>query len=132
MASNLPAITTAALIPGYTSIDQKTISLWFQLTVGAGVYETGGIPAGFAALANSLTVDENAFLEANVVSELATPSTGTSYKYRYIPAQDYLQIFAVITSGGAITSTTELGSSVVIPAGVLNDVIVAKSTYNRL
>ncbi len=132
MPSNLPAVTTAALIPGYTSIDQKTIDLWFQLTIGAGVYETGGIPAGFAALANSLTVDENAFLFADVVSELAVPSTGTSYKYKYIPGPDYLQIFAVVTSSGAITSTTELGSSVVIPAGVLADTIVARTTYNRL
>lgn len=132
MASNLPAITTAALIPGYTSIDQKTITLWFQLTVGAGVYTPGGIPSGFAALANSLTVDENAFLFADVVSELVTPFTGTSYKYKYVPTTDYLQIFAVVTASGVVTSTTELGASAIIPAAVIADTIVAKTVYNRL
>lgn len=132
MASNLPVITTAALVPGYTSIDQKTITEYFQLTVGSGVYTVGGIPAGFAALANSLTVDENAFLFADVVSELATPATGTSYRYKYVPAPDYLQIFQVTTANGVVTATTELGASAIIPAGVLTDTIVAKVTYNRL
>ena len=132
MASLLPTITFAPLIPGFTTIDQKTIEIIAQLTIGSGVYETGGIPAGVAALAGSLTVDSETFLTAEVESEDAVPSTGTSYLYKYIPAFDYLQIFVVTTSSGTITSTVELGSSVIIPAGVLADTIVGVFRYNRL
>lgn len=129
MSSLLPAVTTAALVSGYTSIDQKTIDLIFQLTVGAGVYETGGIPAGIVALAGSLTVTTSDFLQATIQSELPTPSSGNSYVYRYVPATDYLQIYAWSSTAGTIV---ELSSSAVIPAGVLTDVVTAVVKYNRL
>lgn len=132
MPSLLPTVTYAALVPGYTSIDQKTISIWAQVAVGAGVYEVGGIPAGLAAVANGVTVDENAFLMADFVSELQVPFTGVSYKYKYYPTTDYLQIFQITTASGVVTATTELTASAIIPSGVLNDIIVVRATYNRL
>lgn len=129
MASNLPAITYAALIPGYTSIDQKTISIWAQAAIGAGVYAVGGIPAGLVALARSLTVDDSTFLQSTFVSELTIAATGNSYKYVYVPSTDKLQIFQVTNSSGAYS---ELTASAIIPAGVLTDVIVVEAIYNRL
>ena len=132
MASNLPAITFADLFPTGTTIDQKTITLWQQLAIGSGVYAVGGIPAGVQALAGTKTVDDTTFLFADVVSELTVPATGTSFKYKYIPSTDKLQIFQVTTSSGTVTATAELSASAIIPSGVLNDTIIGYFKYNRL
>lgn len=125
-------MTYAALVPGYTSIDQKTITTWSQLTIGSGVYAVGGVPAGLVALARSLTVDDTTFLQATVTSELTTPATGTAFYYRYVPSTDKIQIYQQTYASGVITATTELTGSSIIPAGVLTDVIVVEAIYNRL
>lgn len=129
MASNLPAVTFADLLPTGTSIDQKTITLWEQVAIGAGVYAVGGIPAGVQALAGTKTVDDTAFLQSTVESELTVAATGNSYKYKYIPSTDKLQIFQVTNSSGA---TVELTASAIIPSGVLTDTIVGEFIYSRV
>lgn len=132
MPSLLPTVTFAALIPGYTTIDQKTITIWAQVTISAGVYLVGGIPFGLVSLARSLTIDDATFLAARVVSEKQVPFTGTYFNYRYYPTTDYLQIFQQTTSSGVVTATTELTASAIIPSGVINDTIVVEAVYNRL
>ena len=138
MASNLPVVTFAPLIPGATSIDQKTIGFWLQMSVGAGVYATGGIPAGLNTFVGTYTVDDTTFLWAEINSELTVPLNGVFYTYKYIPSTDKLQIFQTPVTGGQQESaspglvTSELSASAIIPAGVLNDVIIAHFIYNRL
>lgn len=138
MASNLPVVTYAPLIPGATSIDQKTIGFWVQVGIGAGVYAVGGIPAGLNAFVGSYTVDDTTFLWAEFESELTTPYNGVFYTYEYIPSTDKIQIFQTPVTGGEQESgspginTSELSASAIIPAGVLNDVIVGHFIYNRL
>jgi len=132
MSSLLPSVTFSPLVSGFTSIDQKTITLWFQLNIGAGVYETGGIPMGLQTLAGSLTVVDTDFLQAIIFSERQVPATGTFYEYQYVPAFDYLQIFSVAVTAGAQSAPAELASSSVIPALVLSDTIIGQAIYNRL
>ena len=138
MSSLLPSVTYTPLVSGFTTIDQKTITLWAQVTIGAGVYELGGIPAGLQTLAGSLSVIDTDPLWFDFRSENQVPQNGTFYTYRYIPALDYLQIFSTsVGSAGSLNpgseaAPTELSSSSVIPAGVLNDLIVMQATYNRL
>jgi hypothetical protein len=121
MASNLPAVTFADLFPTGVSVDQKTISMWLQVSIGSGVYATGGIPAGVQAQANAKTIDDTTFLFALVESELTRGAT--YYTYKYIPTTDKLQIFS---------NGTELSASAIIPSAVLTDTIVGEFTYNRL
>jgi hypothetical protein len=138
MASNLPVVTYAPLIPGATSIDQKTIRFWVQVAIGAGVYAVGGIPAGLNVFVGTYTVDDTTFLWGEFESELTIPYNGVFYTYRYIPSTDKIQIFQTPVTGGEQESaspginTSELSASAIIPAGVLNDVIVASFVYNRL
>lgn len=132
MASNLPAVTFADLLPTGVSIDQKTITLWEQLQIGTGVYAVGGIPAGVQALAGSKSVDDSAFLQSTVTSELALPVNGTVYQYRYIPTSDKLQIFSVAITSGSQSAPVELSASAIIPSGVLTDVIVGEFIYSRV
>lgn len=122
-------MTYAALIPGYTTIDQKTITVWVQLAIGSGVYAAGGVPSGVVSLVSGLSIDSTTFLDATVESELTLATSGSSYVYRYVPSTDKLQIFQYTNSSGA---TVELSGSAIIPAGVLTDTIVAQMTYNRL
>ena len=124
-----PQVTIAPLLPGATSIDQKTITLWLQIAFGTGYYTVGGVPSGLAAYAGSLTVNDTQFLWADIKSEdaVTTSLNQGGYTYRYVPATDLIQIF-----DGAQAAGNELTSSQVIPAGVLNDTIVAQITYNRL
>lgn len=132
MASNLPAVTFADLFPTGVSMDSKTITMWQQVQIGAGVYAVGGIPAGVAALAGQKTIDSLTFLQSTVVSELTVPATGTTYFYRYVPTTDKIQIFQQTLSNGSQTAFTELTASAVIPSGVLTDTIVGEFIYNRL
>ena len=132
MASNLPAVTFADLLPTGVSIDQKTITLWEQLQIGTGVYAVGGIPSGVQALAGAKSVDDTAFLQSTVTSELALPANGTVYQYRYIPTSDKLQIFSVTITSGSQAAPVELSASAIIPAGVLTDVIVGEFIYSRV
>lgn len=112
------------------SIDSKTIQLWGQVTFGGSeFYETGGIPMGLQALANSLTIDTSAgqFLQCEVWGEdtIFTASFeqgGNLFHYAY-PA-DVLQIFS--------PSGTELTNSQLIPSSVLNDVVMFHATWVRL
>jgi hypothetical protein len=119
-------------------MDQKTITMWVQVSIGAGVYAVGGIPAGVQFLAGTKTIDDVTFLQASVQSELTIPLNGVFYTYRYIPSTDKLQIFQTPVTGGEQESaspginTSELSASAIIPAGVLNDVIVGEFIYNRL
>jgi len=117
MSSLLPSVTIAALVAG-PSFDAKTSTLWVQLSIGAGVYNVGGIPVGMVAYANAQTIDTKQFLQATVVGE-----TSNGYTYKYIPAVDELMIFL---------NGTELSASAIIPAQVLNDIIVGEFIYNRL
>lgn len=132
MASVLEQVSFAALVPGYTTIDQKTITIIAQLSISAGNYTRGGIPAGVAALARSLTVDDATFLNAFIQSELTVPASGHTYLYKYIPSTDKIQIFDVVVTTGTQAAPVELAESAATPAGVLTDVIVGEFTYNRL
>jgi hypothetical protein len=138
MASNLPVVTYADLFPTGTSIDQKTISVWAQVSIGAGVYAVGGIPAGLQVFVGTKTIDDTTFLQSYIASELPIPLNGVFYTYKYIPSSDKLQIFQTPVTGGSQESaspglvTSELSASAIIPAGVLADVIVGQFVYNRL
>jgi hypothetical protein len=124
-----PQVTFAPLVPGAVSIDSKTITLWLQVAFAAGYYTVGGIPAGLAAYASSLGIDSNSFLWGDTKSEepITTSLNIGGYTYRYNPTTDMFQIF-----DGTASPANELTASQVIPAGVLNDVIVGQYTYNRL
>ena len=124
-----PVITYAPLIPGGTTIDQKTITLYVQLAFSAGFYTVGGIPAGLQAYAGSLTINDTQFLWGDIHSEEPfTSSLGIGgFTYRYNPLNDSIQIF-----DGPMQASNELTASQAIPAGVLNDVIVGRFTWNRL
>lgn len=124
-----PNITYAPLIPGAVTIDSKTITAYLQLAFSAGFYTVGGVPAGLAAYMNSLTVNTTEFLWGEIKSEEPfTTSLGIGgYTYRYNPLNDTIQIF-----DGPQQASNELTASQAIPAGVLNDVIVGRFTYNRL
>jgi hypothetical protein len=123
------AVSIAALIPGCTSIDQKTITLWVQIAFGAGTYTTGGVPAGIAAFAGTLTVNDTEYLWSSFQSEEPfTSSLGIGgFTYRYNPSNDTLQIF-----DGAPATGTELSNGSAIPSGVLLDTITGQVVYNRL
>lgn len=125
-----PTITYAPLIPGASTIDQKTITVYLQVAFSAGFYTVGGIAAGLAAYVNTLGINTTQFLWAEIKSEEPfTSSLGIGgFKYAYNPLNDTIQIF----DGAPGTTGTELTASQAIPAGVLNDVIVARFTYNRL
>lgn len=125
------ALATVTLTPlcGPT-IDSKTISLFFQVTFGGSdFYDTGGLPMGLIALANSLTIDtaSGEFLQCIINGE-ETVFSGSfevgGYLYHYTYPTDTIQIF---TPAGV-----ELTQSQLLPAAVLNDVIVGKATWIRL
>jgi len=122
-----PAVTYAPLIPGATTIDQKTITLYLQVAFGAGYYTVGGVPAGLAAYVGTFSVNDTQFLWAEVKSEnpYSTSLGIGGFTYRYNPTNDTFQIFDGSPAG-------ELTASQVIPAGVLNDTIIMRVTYNRL
>lgn len=124
-----PQVSYAPLVPGATSIDQKTITLWLQVSFGTGYYTVGGVPAGLAAYAGTFTVNDTQYLFSDFKSEdtVVTSLNSGGYTYKYIPSTDSFQIF-----DGAAVGGNELTASQVIPAGVLNDVIVGYVTYNRL
>lgn len=124
-----PTVSFAPLIPGAVTIDSKTITAYLQLAFSAGFYIVGGIPSGVSAYMNSLTVNTSEFLWAEIKSEepFTTSLNIGGFSYRYNPLNDTIQIF-----DGAPSATTELTASQAIPAGVLNDVIVGRFTYNRL
>jgi hypothetical protein len=112
------------------TFDSKTTSLFFQATFGGSdFYDTGGLPAGLVALANSLSIDTAAgqFLQAVIQGEDSV-FTGSfeqgGYLYHYCYPSDTIQIF---TAAGV-----ELTQSQLLPAGVLNDVVIGKATWIRL
>jgi len=105
-------------------ITGKTISAYLQITISAGTYQAGGLAAGLVAYADAHTIDTAAFLKADINGEGpvgSSPSIGV-YGYRYVPSTDTIQI----TQSGAEISATA------IPAGVVNDTIVGKFTWNRI
>ena len=124
------ALATVTLTPlcGPT-FDSKTTSLFFQVSFGgSNFYDTGGLPAGLTALAESLTINtQGTFLQAYINGE-ETVFTGSfevgGYQYRYSASTDTIQIF---TAAGV-----ELTQSQALPAAVLNDTIVGKATWIRL
>lgn len=125
-----PTVTIAPLIPGAATINQKTIELWIQIAFSTGYYTVGGVPAGLAAYAGSLSINDTQYLFSDFRSEdtVGTASLATgNYSYKYIPSTDSFQIF-----DGSPNAGNELGASQVIPAGVLNDTIVGYVKYNRL
>ena len=125
------ALATVTLTPicGPT-FDSKTAQLWGQVTFGGSdFYETGGVPAGLAALANSLTIDTSAgqFLQCEIWGEdtiFTSSFEQGGYLFHYAYPADVIQIF---TPGG-----TELTNSQLIPAAVLNDVVMFHATWVRL
>jgi hypothetical protein len=127
MAVSVPSF--AALIPGCTSIDQKTITLWLQVAFSAGTYVTGGVPAGLQAFAGTLTVNDSEYLWSSFQSEEPfTTSLGIGgFTYRYNPTNDTFQIF-----DGAPATGTELTNGSTLPVGVTGDVITGQVVYNRL
>ena len=124
-----PVISIAPLIPGASTIDQKTITIYVQLAFSAGYYTVGGVPAGIQAYAGTLTINDTQFLWGDVRSEEPfTTSLGIGgYNYKYNPLNDTIQIFE-----GPVATGYELTASQAIPAGVLNDVIIGRFTWNRL
>jgi len=124
-----PTVTFAPLIPGGATIDQKTITVYLQLAFSAGFYTVGGVAAGLASYVNSLTINTSQFLWGEIKSEEPwTTSLGIGgFTYRYNPLNDTIQIF-----DGPASTGNELTASQAIPAGVLNDIIVGRFTYNRL
>lgn len=123
------ATVTETLICGPT-FDSKTTTLWGQLTFGGSdFYETGGLPAGIQAFANSLTIDTSAgqFLQCEIWGE-DTVFTGSfeqgGYFYKYNFPADTIQIFTPVG--------VELTNSQLLPAAVLNDVVLFKATWIRL
>jgi hypothetical protein len=123
------ATVTPTLICGPT-FDSKTISVWGQFTFGGSdFYETGGIPAGLVKFANALTIDtaSGQFLQCEIWGEdtvftASFEQGGYFYKYNY-PA-DTIQIF---TPAGV-----ELTNSQLLPAAILNDVVMFHATWIRL
>jgi hypothetical protein len=125
------ALATVTVTPlcGPT-FDSKTTSLFFQLSFGGSdFYDTGGLPVGLQALAAKLGIDTAAgqFLQC-VINGEETIFTGSfevgGYLYHYCYPSDTVQIF---TAAG-----TELTQSQLLPAAVLNDVVIGKSTWIRL
>ena len=119
MSSPAPSVSLA-LLTAQPSFDSNTISLFLQIAFSAGgYYETGGIPGvGLLALASEMGINVNQYLQTLIQSEIAG-----AYTYKYIPSTDSIQIFQ---------NGSELASSAGISTGILNDVIVAKATFNRL
>jgi hypothetical protein len=104
----------------------KTISSYLQVTFAAGVYQTGGIHFGLVDYADRVTIDASAFLQAVVLGEAVDNTSGPvgGYTYRYCPADDVLQIFTRSTG-------LELAAAA-LPAGVTNDTVICKATWNRV
>ena len=123
-----PTITYAPLIPGAVTIDSKTITVYLQVAFAAGFYTVGGVPAQLLPYLNALTVNTSEILWVDVKSEEPyTTSLGIGgFTYRYNMINDSIQIF------DPAAPTNELTASQAIPAGVLNDVIVLRATFNRL
>lgn len=123
------ATVTPTVICGPT-FDSKTVQLWGQLTFGGSdFYETGGIPVGLVALANSLTIDTSAgqFLQCEIWGEdtIFTASFEQGgYTYHYAYPADVVQI--------STPAGVELTNSQLLPAAVLNDVVMFHATWIRL
>lgn len=125
MASPQPIITLASLTTS-PEVTSNTISLYLQLTFGAGYYTVGGIASGISAFVSDLTIDASQFLQSIVGGEdpvTASPLVG-GVQYKYNPSNDTIQLF---TAAGVEFTASEL-----IPASVLNDIVVGKFTFNRL
>jgi len=123
----MATIATVTLAP-LTEFDMgsKTISSYLQVVFAAGVYQTGGIHFGLVDYADRVTIDASSFLQAVVAGEAVDNTSGPvgGYTYRYCPADDVLQIFSRTTG-------LEIAPSA-LPAGVLNDTVICKATWNRL
>lgn len=124
-----PQVTYAPLVPGAVDITSKVIRVFLQLAFSAGYYTVGGVAAGLAAYVSALAIDSTQFLWQDIKSEepVSTSLGIGGYSYKYNPLNDTIQIF-----DGPIQPSNELTASQVIPAGVLNDVIVGQFTYNRI
>lgn len=131
-----PLITYTNLVAVGNNVDitKSTIQVFAQVTFGPGFYTVGGIPAGLKAYASGLGISANAqYLTSYWQSEAVTQGalslpTQAGYAYKYIPASDLLQIFAITAN----SDTYELGASEPIPPGVLNDIIVVQAIWVRL
>ena len=123
-----PVVTIAPLLQGVVTIDSKTITAYLQLAFSAGYYTVGGVPAGIAAYMNEQTVNTSNPLWAEVHSEdpFVTSLGSGGFTYLYNFSTDTIQIF-----DGPAQAGNELTASEPIPAGVLNDTIVGKFTYDR-
>lgn len=124
MASPAPSITLSSLTT-QPAIDSVTISLYLQLTFGAGYYTVGGVPAGVAAFAAALGIDTVPFLFASIHGEdpvTTSPAVG-GVTYKYNSGNDTIQLFV---------NGVEFTASEVIPATVLNDIVVGLFTWDRI
>lgn len=122
--ATIASITLAPLCE--MDMGSKSISSFLQVVFAAGVYQTGGIHMGLVDYADRVTIDASSFLQAIVVGEGVDNTSGPvgGYTYRYAPADDVLQI---------ISRTTGLEISAgALPAGVTNDTVICKATWNRL
>jgi hypothetical protein len=113
------AVTLTKIAPG-SSIDQKTIEYFFNLTVGAGSYTTNGIPISFAGLVHA----PGAPIEVRMQSQGVPP---TEYTYQYNPTSSPSQtagLLKISTGGTEISATTT-------PSGVTGDTILCIAKFLR-
>lgn len=90
----------------FPDITSRTISIWGQVVLTAGTYQTGGLAMGLLQFADSRTVDFNGFLQCEVWDEEPLTSSN-SFTYWYSPVTDTLQIYDN-TTGKEIPNNTLL------------------------
>lgn len=75
------SVVTPSAYSVASSIDQKTISYFFQLAVGSGTYQLGGIPLDFAGLVAAPEASSLSYPIDVALKSVSSPPTTYTYKF---------------------------------------------------